>query len=113
MCKKCTFVLRKHLVIGERYMSKKANKKKTKRAKRKTPYTQEEWAKIEELASGNGKTFKSAKLAKKYLDSLIPNRELWIHKNPKILKSIREGIQDIKEGHSTRVKDLDKFLKEL
>jgi len=36
----------------------------------KTPYTKEEWAKIEELASGNGKTCKSAKSAKKYLDSL-------------------------------------------
>ena len=43
----------------------------------------------------------------------IPRKELWIHKSPKILKSIQKGIQDIKEGRSTRVKDLDKFLKEL
>ena len=36
----------------------------------KTPYTKEEWAKIEELASQKGKTCKSAKSAKKYLSSL-------------------------------------------
>ena len=54
----------------------KPNKKKTKRAKKTTPYTKEEWAKIEELASGKGKTCKSTKSAKKYLDSLTPSREL-------------------------------------
>ena len=43
----------------------------------------------------------------------IPRKELWMHNNPKILKSIREGIQDIKEGRTTRVKDLDKFFEEL
>ena len=91
----------------------KANKMKPKKVKKKTPYTKEEWTKIEELASGKGKTFKSAKSAKKYLDSLIPSRELWMHNNPKILKSIQEGIQDIKEGRTTRVKDLDKFFEEL
>ena len=36
----------------------------------KTPYTKGEWAKIEELASQKGKICKSAKSAKKYLDSL-------------------------------------------
>ncbi|MCK4912471.1 MAG: type II toxin-antitoxin system PrlF family antitoxin [Candidatus Omnitrophica bacterium] len=36
----------------------------------KTPYTKEEWAKIEDLASMKGKTCKSGKSAKKYLDSL-------------------------------------------
>ena len=91
----------------------KPNKKKTKRAKKTTPYTKEEWAKIEELASGKGKTCKSAKSAKKYLDSLIPSRELWIHKNPKILKSIREGIQDVEKGRTTKVKNIDRFLKGL
>ena len=91
----------------------KKNKKKTKVAKKKTPYTKEEWAKIEKLASRKGKICKSVKSAKKYIDSLIPSRELWMHQNPKILKSIREGIRDIKEGRSTKIKDLDKFLKEL
>ena len=54
----------------------KPNKKKSKKAKKTTPYTKEEWAKIEELASGKGKTCKSTKSAKKYLDSLTPSREL-------------------------------------
>jgi len=36
----------------------------------KTPYTTEEWMEIEELASQKGKTCKSAKSAKKHLDSL-------------------------------------------
>ena len=43
----------------------------------------------------------------------IPTRELWVHQNPEILKSIQEGIKDLKEGRFTKVKDLDKFFKEL
>ncbi len=43
----------------------------------------------------------------------IPTRELWVHQNPEILKSIHEGIQDLKDGRVTKVKDLDKFFKEL
>ena len=43
----------------------------------------------------------------------ISTRELWVHQNPEILKSIQEGIQDLKEGRVTKVKDLDKFFKEL
>ncbi len=43
----------------------------------------------------------------------IPTRELWIYQNPRILKSIREGIQDLKEGRVTKVEDLDKFFEEL
>jgi len=43
----------------------------------------------------------------------IPSRELWVHQNPEILKSIRKGMQDVKEGRVTRVKDLDKFFEEL
>ena len=89
----------------------KANKKKPKKTKKKSSYTKKEWTKIEKLASGKGKTCKSAKSAKKHLDSLIPSRELWIHENPKILKSIRQGIEDVEKGRTARVKDLDKFLK--
>ena len=43
----------------------------------------------------------------------IPTRELWVHQNPEIKQNIRKGIQDAKEGRVTRVKDLDKFFKEL
>jgi hypothetical protein len=43
----------------------------------------------------------------------IPSKELWVHKNPKVIKSIQRGIQDIKEGRVTRVKNLDKFFKKL
>jgi len=43
----------------------------------------------------------------------IPTRELWVHQNPEILKSIQEGIQDLKEGRITKVKDSDKFFREL
>lgn len=38
--------------------------------KEKTPYTKEEWKKIEKLASQKGKTYKSPKSAKKHIDSL-------------------------------------------
>lgn len=43
----------------------------------------------------------------------IPARELWIHQNPDALKSIQQGIQDIKQGRVTKVKKLGKFLKQL
>ena len=43
----------------------------------------------------------------------IPSRELWVHQNPEILQSIQKGIQDLREGRVTRVKDLDKFFEEL
>ncbi len=35
-----------------------------------SPYTSSEWAKIEKLASAKGKAYKSAKAAKKYIESL-------------------------------------------
>ena len=38
--------------------------------KEKASYTKEEWEKIEKLASGKGKVYKSSKAAKKYIDSL-------------------------------------------
>jgi|SRR3989338_923345 len=43
----------------------------------------------------------------------IPARELWVHQNPDALKYIQRGIQDIKQGRFTKVKDIDKFLKQL
>ena len=38
--------------------------------KEKTPYTKEEWKKIEKLASQKGKIYKSSKSAKKHIDFL-------------------------------------------
>lgn len=43
----------------------------------------------------------------------IPARELWIHKNHKVLKSIREGLRDASEGRVTKIKDIEKFFEEL
>ena len=43
----------------------------------------------------------------------IPTRELWIHQNSEIQKSIQKGIQDIKEGRITKVKNVDKFFEKL
>lgn len=43
----------------------------------------------------------------------IPSRELWMHQNPKIKEDIVEGIKDIEQGRSTKVKDVSKFLDEL
>ncbi|MDP2911650.1 MAG: hypothetical protein Q8N76_04910 [Candidatus Omnitrophota bacterium] len=43
----------------------------------------------------------------------IPSKELWVHQNPDVLESIHRGMQDIKEGRVTKVKNLDKFFKEL
>lgn len=43
----------------------------------------------------------------------IPSKELWVHQNPDVLESIQQGIRDIKEGRVTKVKNLDKFFKEL
>ena len=43
----------------------------------------------------------------------IPARELWVHQSPDVLKSIQQGIQDIKQGRVTKVKNINKFLKHL
>ncbi|MBU4343424.1 MAG: hypothetical protein KKG21_05390 [Candidatus Omnitrophica bacterium] len=43
----------------------------------------------------------------------IPSKELWVHHDPEVLKSIQRGMRDIKEGRVTKVKNLDKFFKEL
>ena len=43
----------------------------------------------------------------------IPSKELWVHQDPEALKSIQLGIRDVKEGRVTKVKNLDKFFKEL
>ncbi|MFH1507539.1 MAG: hypothetical protein ABIG46_03790 [Candidatus Omnitrophota bacterium] len=43
----------------------------------------------------------------------IPSREAWIYENPKVIGNIRKGIQDIKEGKSKHVTDVDKYLDHL
>ena len=43
----------------------------------------------------------------------IPTRELWIHQNPKAMKTLRKGLKDAAEGRVTRVKKLNKFTDEL
>jgi len=43
----------------------------------------------------------------------ILSKELWVHQNPEALESIQRGIQNVKEGRVTKVKNLDKFFKEL
>lgn len=43
----------------------------------------------------------------------IPARELWVHQNPNAAKDIQRGIQDAKQGRVTKVKDINKFIKQL
>ena len=43
----------------------------------------------------------------------IPSRELWIYQNPKVLKRIQRGLQDVQDGKIKEVKNLKKFLKDL
>lgn len=45
----------------------------------------------------------------------IPKREQWLYekKNKHILKEIKQGLKDCKEGRVTKVKNLKKFLKGL
>ncbi|MCD6080866.1 MAG: hypothetical protein J7J54_05395 [Candidatus Omnitrophica bacterium] len=43
----------------------------------------------------------------------IPSKEAWIYRNPKVIKAIREGLSEAKQGRLEKIKDLDKFLKDL
>lgn len=43
----------------------------------------------------------------------VPSREAWIYDNPKVLKQIRDGLNEANEGKVEKVKDLGKFFKEL
>ena len=43
----------------------------------------------------------------------IPAREAWIYENPGVLKSIRKGLQEAKQGKGEIVHNLDKFLDDL
>lgn len=43
----------------------------------------------------------------------IIKRELWVHQNPEILKSIQQGMKDVQEGRVTEVDDIDRFFEDL
>ena len=44
---------------------------------------------------------------------IVPAKEAWVDKNPKILASLQKGIKEIEEGNGEIVKDLDSFLRKL
>ena len=43
----------------------------------------------------------------------IPTREAWIYQNSEVLKLIRRGLAEAKQGKVKKVEDLDKFLEDL
>ena len=40
----------------------------------------------------------------------IPTREAWIYKKPELIKQIRTGLQEAKEGKTEKIENLDEFL---
>jgi len=58
------------------------------------------------------KNVKTKEIAKnKVTMTNVPSRELWIYQNPKVLKSIQNGLQDAQEGKIAEVRDVKEFLK--
>jgi len=43
----------------------------------------------------------------------IPSKEAWIYQNPKVLKLIRQGLKEAKQGKTEKVENLKEFLEEL
>lgn len=43
----------------------------------------------------------------------IPSREAWIYKNPEVMRQIRKGLGEAKQGKIEKIKDIDKFLENL
>lgn len=43
----------------------------------------------------------------------IPSREAWVYRSPKVLKQIRQGLTEAKQGKTEKVEDLDEFLEKL
>ena len=43
----------------------------------------------------------------------IPSNEAWIYRNPKIIGSVRKGLEEAREGKTERVDDLDSFLENM
>ena len=42
----------------------------------------------------------------------IPSREAWIYEKPELIKQIRKGLQEAKEGKTETLKNLEKILDE-
>ena len=43
----------------------------------------------------------------------IPSREAWIYKNSKVMKQIRQGLDEAGKGKLEKTDNIDKFLKKL
>jgi hypothetical protein len=43
----------------------------------------------------------------------IPSSEAWIYENPKVIRQIRKGLNEAKEGKIKEVDNLDEFLDKL
>ena len=43
----------------------------------------------------------------------IPIREAWIYKNPQVLSSIRQGLDEAKQEKTEKVENLEEFLEDL
>jgi hypothetical protein len=43
----------------------------------------------------------------------IPASEAWVYENPEVIRKVRKGLKDAREGKTERVKDLDSFLEGL
>ncbi|MFH1867893.1 MAG: hypothetical protein ABH843_02875 [Candidatus Omnitrophota bacterium] len=43
----------------------------------------------------------------------IPSREAWVYKNPKVIKQIRQGLDEAAKGELEKIDNIDEFLKDL
>ncbi|MCK4523679.1 hypothetical protein KAU15_02025 [candidate division WOR-3 bacterium] len=43
----------------------------------------------------------------------IPASEAWIYQNPEVIKKIRKGLRDVKQGKMINVDDVDEFIDKL
>ena len=43
----------------------------------------------------------------------IPTREAWVYRNLKVLKLIRQGLEETEQGKTEKVENMDKFLDDL
>jgi hypothetical protein len=43
----------------------------------------------------------------------IPSNEAWVYQNPAVIGKIRKGLQEIREGRTERIDDVEAFLGQL
>ena len=43
----------------------------------------------------------------------ISSNEAWVYRNPKVIGSVRKGLEEAREGKAERIDDLDSFLENL